>query len=143
MDITVSSGVRLNIHIKAYDEDRDKVVSLTVSELVKRNILNQVFVASDEESIALAKSIEPKLEICNLSTTPIETYISRSAAVKCRILQPGNQQVNAELVADAHAHGMEVNPFYADDEDEMRRLIECGVDGILTNHSNRLQALLR
>jgi glycerophosphoryl diester phosphodiesterase len=33
---------------------------------------------------------------------------------------------------------MEVNPFYADDPQEMRRLIECGVDGILTNFPDRL-----
>jgi len=33
---------------------------------------------------------------------------------------------------------MEVNPFYADDEAEMRRLIACGVDGILTNHPDLL-----
>jgi len=33
---------------------------------------------------------------------------------------------------------MEVNPFYADDETEMRRLIVCVVDGILTNYPDRL-----
>ena len=37
---------------------------------------------------------------------------------------------------------MAVNPFYADDEGEMRRLVGCGVDGILTNYPARLQELL-
>jgi glycerophosphoryl diester phosphodiesterase len=36
---------------------------------------------------------------------------------------------------------MEVNPFYADDLAEMRRLIACGVDGILTNFPDVLLAL--
>ena len=36
---------------------------------------------------------------------------------------------------------MEVNPFYADDEEEMRRLIDCGVDGILTNRPDVLLAV--
>ena len=143
LDITAGSGTRLNVHIKAYDDDREKVVGLTVSELVHRELLDQAFVASDEESIALAKSIEPDLQICNLDTTPLETYVSRSAAVNCLILQPGNEQVTTEFVADAHAHGMEVNPFFADDVQEMQRLIDCGVDGILTNYPDRLQALLR
>ena len=48
-----------------------------------------------------------------------------------------------ELVAQAHARGMEVNPFFADNRAEMRRLIACGVDGILTNEPARLQRLLQ
>jgi len=34
-----------------------------------------------------------------------------------------------------------VFPFFADEEDEMRRLIACGVDGMLTNEPERLQRL--
>ncbi|MCK5119764.1 MAG: hypothetical protein KAQ78_09275, partial [Candidatus Latescibacteria bacterium] len=81
--------------------------------------------------------------ICNLSTEPKETYIARSRAIGCRILQPGNAQVDRAFVEEAHRYGMEVNPFYADEVDEMRRLIACGVDGILTNYPDRLLALRR
>jgi glycerophosphoryl diester phosphodiesterase len=130
--------VRLNIHIKAYDEDRERIVKLTIVELERRKLLQEAFVASDQKSIELAKRIQPSLEICNLSTEPKQSYVSRSLAVGCRILQPGNKQVDSGFVADAHRHGMEVNPFYADDPQEMRRLIECGVDGILTNFPDRL-----
>ena len=42
----------------------------------------------------------------------------------------------------AHEHGMEVNPFYADDEGEMKRLLLCGVDGILTNFPEKLQMVI-
>ena len=129
---------RLNIHIKAYPHDRQKIVESTVRVLQRRNLLSHAFVASDQETIELARRIEPKLEICNLSTDPKETYVRRSHSIGCRILQPGNKQVDTAFVADAHRHGMEVNPFYADDEAEMRRLIECGVDGILTNYPDVL-----
>ena len=135
--------VRLNIHIKAYDHDRPRVVERTVRELQRRALLRQAFVASDRESVALARRIEPALAICNLSTTPKETYVSRSLSIGCRILQPGNAQVDPAFVEEAHRHGMEINPFYADDLPEMRRLIACGVDGILTNFPDRLLELRR
>ena len=135
--------MRLNVHVKAYPEDRERLVPLVVEELVRRELLNRAFIASDEASLALARKLEKRLEICNLSTRPAETYVSRSAAIGCRILQPGNAMTTAALVAQAHAEGMTVNPFYADDEEEMRRLIACGVDGILTNYPERLQELLR
>ena len=136
-------AMRLNVHVKAYDEDRDRVVPMVVGELQQRELLSTAFVASDAPSLEVARAVEPELEICNLSTQPSEDYVARSQALGCRILQPGNGMTDAAMVSEAHALGMEVNPFYADDEDEMRRLIECGVDGILTNHPARLQALLR
>ena len=35
------------------------------------------------------------------------------------------------------------NPYFADEADEIRRLIECGVDGILTNYPRKMLDLLR
>jgi len=135
--------LRLNVHVKAYEEDREEVVPQVVQELVRRDLLATAFLASDQESVALARRVEARLEICNLSTSPPESYVRRSQAVECRILQPGNAMTTPELVVQAHGLGMEVNPFYADEEEEMRRLIDCGVDGILTNFPERLQELLR
>ena len=143
LDILVDSGIRLNIHIKAYDNTRDRVVPLTLAELVRRDLFKQAFVASDEKSIILAKSIQPDLRICNLTTLPLYSYVERSLAAQCYILQPDNNQVDKALVAKAHEHGMEVNPFFADDEAEMLGLIDCGVDGILSNRPDILQGLLK
>jgi len=132
----------LNVHVKAGAEDRDVVVPKTVQELVRRGLIETAFIASDEASLAVARRVEPGLEICNLSTQPTETYVDRCSAIGCRILQPANNQTDSDLVRRAHESGMKVNPFYADDEGEMRRLIGCGVDGILTNYPERLQELL-
>ena len=132
----------LNVHVKAGDDDRDAVVPKTVEELAGRGLLETAFVASDEASLEKARQTEPDIGICNLSTQPTETYVARSKAIGCRILQPANAVTDADLVTAAHESGMEVNPFYADDEQEMVRLIECGVDGMLTNYPEKLQHLL-
>jgi glycerophosphoryl diester phosphodiesterase len=137
----LQSRARLNVHVKASDHDREAVVSQTVAALVARGLLGSAFLASDQESIVRARQLAPELAICNLSTKPKETYIARSLAVGCGILQPGNQQIEAGFVSEAHGYGLEVNPFFADDEAEMRRLVECGVDGILTNFPERLMGL--
>lgn len=133
--------VRLNVHVKAGDEDRAEVIPMTVTALAERDLLETAFIASDQASVMLAKDVLPELAVCNLSTKPKETYIGRSLSFGCEILQPGHAQVDAEFVQEAHRHSLEVNPFYADDEAEMRRLIACGVDGILTNYPDRLLAL--
>lgn len=134
--------MRLNVHVKADGAVRKQLVPMVVDELTRRQLLDTAFIASDQDSLRVARGREPRLAICNLSVNPVEEYVERSAAIGCRILQPGHAITTPELVSAAHARGMEVNPFYADTEDEMRRLVACGVDGILTNQPERLQALL-
>ena len=135
--------VRLNVHVKAYDEDRHQLAPEVVDVLASRQRLDNAFMAGDAATLICARERNPALQICNLSVHPAEDYVARCAQMHCRILQPGHAMTTADLVAEAHFHGMEVNPFFADEEGEMRRLIGCGVDGILTNYPERLQHLWR
>jgi glycerophosphoryl diester phosphodiesterase len=47
-----------------------------------------------------------------------------------------------EFVEAAHALKMEVHAWTINDEESMRRLIELGVDGIITDYPDRLIAVL-
>jgi glycerophosphoryl diester phosphodiesterase len=138
----IPDSIRLNVHVKAYAHDRAQVAPEVVSVLKARGRLNNAFMAADESTLLCAREAESTLEICNLSVRPEGDYVARSALIGCRILQPGHAMTSTRLVDEAHAHNMEVNPFFADDEQEMRRLADCGVDGILTNQPERLQQLL-
>ena len=128
--------MRLNVHIKASDESRDALVPLVVDELVRRNLTESAFATGNEATMVAARSIAPHLEICTNLPVP------RCLEIGCHILQPANSITTADLVTEAHHHGLEVNPFFADEPDEIRRLIECGVDGLLTNYPSRMLDLL-
>ena len=130
-------GMRLNVHIKASDESRDALVRLVVDELVRRNLTASAFATGNEATTMAVRSIAPHLEICT------NLPVARCLEIGCRILQPANSITTTDLVTEAHHHGLEVNPFFADEADEIRRLIECGVDGILTNHPRKMLDLLR
>lgn len=45
--------------------------------------------------------------------------------------------VTAELIDTAHNHGMEVWKWTVNDEDEMQRLIDIGVDGLITDFPDK------
>lgn len=137
----LAGKVRLNVHVKAQEHNREEIVPRVIDEFEGRGLFESAYIASDEKTIVFAKKLAPKLQICNLSTNPTENYIQRSQKIGCTILQPKNLQVDANFMRDAHKLGFEVNPFYADDVAEMRRLIECGVDGILTNFPDLLLAI--
>jgi glycerophosphoryl diester phosphodiesterase len=138
----LAGDVRLNVHVKVDNHDREILTPLVARELVRRGLYERAFLAADHLALALVRRVDARLQICNLSVEPHENYILRSRALGCRILQPGNAVTDAKFVAEAHSHHIEVNPYYADEEQEMERLIKCGVDGILSNEPAKLQNLL-
>ena len=46
------------------------------------------------------------------------------------------------LIDEAHAAGLRVIPYVVDDEPTMRHLVRLGVDGLITNHPQRLREVL-
>jgi glycerophosphoryl diester phosphodiesterase len=47
-----------------------------------------------------------------------------------------------EAIQTAHGDGLAVNVYTVDEPDRMRTLLEHGVDGIFTNHPDRLRVLV-
>lgn len=136
----ITGDVMLNVHVKAYDYSRDVLTQKVVQELTERQLWHRAFIASDAETIALAKRLNQSAVLCNLTRqgNPVE-YVEFSKQLGCRILQPSRAAATPELIQLAHANDMQVNVFYADEAEDMKKLIELGVDGILTNFPARLK----
>jgi glycerophosphoryl diester phosphodiesterase len=50
--------------------------------------------------------------------------------------------VTPHFVRTSHGRGMKVEPWTIDDPTEMQRLVEMGVDGIITDYPDRLLEVL-
>ena len=56
---------------------------------------------------------------------------------------PNRQQADRDLVDRAAAHGLVVHPWTVNEEAEMRRLIDAGVDGLFTDYPDRFGRVKR
>ena len=64
------------------------------------------------------------------------------AALGASLWAPDYLDLDATRVAEAHAHGLGVLPWTANDPAAMGALIDMGVDGIITDHPDRLRGVL-
>jgi glycerophosphoryl diester phosphodiesterase len=65
------------------------------------------------------------------------------AAAGCSTWSMFWRNLTPALVADAHARGLEVLPWTVDDPADMQRLIDMGVDGIITDYPDRLRDVMK
>ncbi|WP_330329826.1 glycerophosphodiester phosphodiesterase family protein [Streptomyces sp. NBC_00536] len=106
--------------------------------LDQRHVASRLVVQSfSADSVALVHKLRPDVVTAFLGAPP-EEDLERYAAFSDRI-NPWFREISAEWVADVHAlrgpHGrpMEVDTWIVDDPETTRRVVEMGVDGIITN----------
>jgi glycerophosphoryl diester phosphodiesterase len=66
-----------------------------------------------------------------------------AAAAGCSTWSMYWRNLTPALVADAHAIGIKVLPWTLDNPADMQRLIDMGVDGIITDYPDRLRELMQ
>jgi glycerophosphoryl diester phosphodiesterase len=148
-------GVLLNLDIKQTAPDVVPYEAQLAEQLVAAGRTDDVIVASfsDDaldafaaEGTGIGTSCGPRAVIAlaqALATgEPIPAEVLRHVAVQVPPRFGGTDVVTASAVHAAHDAGMAVHVWTIDDEDEMRRLIELGVDGVMTDRPSALVAVL-
>ena len=115
-----------------------------VSAVERRGLLGRtLFSCFDDGVLARLRSHSAEARIgCLVSPRRPGRPLERARAVGAEALHPWVGLVEADLVRAAHAEGLAVYAFTVDDEEEMRRLLDLGVDGLFTNLPDRLRAVL-
>lgn len=64
------------------------------------------------------------------------------AAAQCQVWSSDFHDLSAERIREAHALGLKVLPWTVNEPAEMERLMDLGVDGIITDYPDRLRAVM-
>jgi glycerophosphoryl diester phosphodiesterase len=68
--------------------------------------------------------------------------LERARAIAAESINPQLGLAVPALIEAAHADGLAILVYTVDEIDDMRRLLNAGVDGLFTNYPDRLRALL-
>jgi glycerophosphoryl diester phosphodiesterase len=110
----------------------------------KRGLLEQTLFSSFFDPVLKRlRALAPEARLARLfSPRDPERPLERARAVGAEAINPWRGLLQPELIEAAHAEGLAVYVFTVDEEQEMRSLLDLGVDGIFTNFPDRLRALL-
>jgi glycerophosphoryl diester phosphodiesterase len=102
----------------------------------------QVLIQSfSPESLIKIHAIDPELPLIQLGIAGTDQAL-RAAAEYAVGVGPSFGGVDQEFVEAAHGLCLEVHPYTVNSARDMQEMIDAGVDGMFTNHPDRLRDLL-
>ncbi len=116
----------------------------TVETVERMGIVDEVvFTSFRHPAIKTAKELNPDIEAgvlfyC-LPIDPCRLALDAGAEA----IHPNVSFVNEEMVLKAHELGLKVRAWNSDEEQEMKRLIETGIDGLGSNRPDLLMKVVR
>ncbi|MBO4467048.1 MAG: calcineurin-like phosphoesterase C-terminal domain-containing protein [Bacteroidales bacterium] len=148
------TGVRYNIEIKSragkgegknwpeYKEFCDKCLAVLLSKNLGDRLVVQTF---DVRALEYIHEKYPQVELSYLTDekeTDIEKILSQVSFLP-RWWSPNYQVVTRHNVAYCHALGIKVVPWTVDAPNDIQRMVDCGVDAIISNYPDRLIEIVR
>lgn len=163
-----AAEVRFNVEIKVQrgrDGDDGALTKAVVDEINRAGVAERTTVQSFSwSSLNLVQAIAPELPLVALSQgaewlgvgmpganpelggVDIDDYdgsLAKAAAAQgYDAISPAVESVTPEMIAEAHEHKLPVIPWTVNSTEEMERLIDLGVDGMVTDNPARLRSLM-
>jgi len=102
-----------------------------------------IVISFEPDTLLSLRRLNPFIMLGLLVEKAETDLVKRALGAGARQICPRSDLVTRELVEQAHRADMHVVTWTANDPAEMRRLIDAGVDGIMTDFPDRLQAVVK
>jgi len=140
-------GARIALNLELKQASRGAYAglpALAAAEARGRGLLGRTLFSSFYDPVLQdLRQVEPKARIALLlSRRAPQRWVERAHALAAEAVNPELPLVDRPFVERAHAEGLAVYVFTVDPLDEMRRLLELGVDGLFTNVPDRMRQLV-
>lgn len=135
LDVVKNMSV-INIEIKEFGKDRDNGAILDkFYEILKEyGIVEKTIVSSFHVNmLKLLKERHPDMYTC-LLYIDMKQAAAFSESIGCNAIHPYFGKLSPASIRSAHKRGMQVNCWTVNAEEDIRRMVRYGCDGIITNY---------
>ncbi len=136
--------IDFNLEIKKAEHGYyEGIETASLDEVRSRGLLARTLFSSFYDPVLerlRAADPEARLALLISERYPVR-IVDRARAVGAEAINPQRSITTPALVDEAHEAGLAVYVFTVDDEDDMRRLLGWGVDGLFTNRPDRMRGL--
>jgi glycerophosphoryl diester phosphodiesterase len=139
--------IKLNCEIKVRGLE-EKIIQI----LDEEDMIGNTLISSFKHDILLRiQKIDPRIKLASLEPTRtgwIKSWVSRRKLLNFAIknqfyaINPFYKLVNRKFVKNAHENNIRIFPWTVNSDSTIRKIIELGVDGIITNKIFRVKEIL-
>jgi glycerophosphoryl diester phosphodiesterase len=142
----VPSNIIVNVEIKNVPSYYEGIEQKLINLLTAKNRLANVVVSSfDHQCLVRLKEIEPEAKIGILYYSKLVHHRKYTSLFPAPVysLHPNFEVVTSEEIEDAKEHGLQVYSWTVNQPQEMIRVIDSGVSGVITDYPLRMKSLLQ
>jgi glycerophosphoryl diester phosphodiesterase len=136
--------IALNLEIKRGTRaDYAGIEEAALAALERRGLVERTLFSSFYDPVlARLRALSARVRVGLLVSRRFpDAWAARARRVGAEALHPERALVTRELVRAAHGEGLAVHVYTVDEPEDLARLVDLGVDGIFTNHPERLRRL--
>lgn len=127
---------RFNIETKVseHSPDPEEFVRLVLAVVRKHHLESRVILQSfDFRALHAMKALDPSIPRAALYEGGLRDFAAIAREADATIISPELQLVSPRQVKAAHLAGLQVIPWTANEPSQWRRLVDAGVDAIITD----------
>ncbi|MBM3810733.1 MAG: glycerophosphodiester phosphodiesterase [Acidimicrobiia bacterium] len=126
-----------------YTPGPEEFARLVVEGVRRHKLESRVILQSfDFRTLHAAAKLAPEIRRAALYSGPPKDWVALAREAGASIISPQYRLVTAERVKAAHAAGLQVVPWTANESNDWQRLVSAGVDAIITDDPETLLRFL-
>ncbi|MFA6931389.1 MAG: glycerophosphodiester phosphodiesterase family protein [Lentisphaeria bacterium] len=136
--------VVFNLHVKSFEEStisKQDFLQQIITLIECYDCSQHVYITGRVDIQEVLIEIAPDLPRCMAGGPNPEKMdiVEKAIAFHCQKLQFMKPHYSAELIEQAHTHGIRCNMFWSDEPEETKAFLKAGIDTILTNDFLQIQ----
>lgn len=144
LQLLADTDIILNIELKTGVILYPGIERKTIDLVQAYHMTDRVIISSfNHYSLVTCKEIDPSIKTGILYIEGLYEPWKYAATLQAEALHANKYTVMPEFVAEAAAHGIVYHPYTVNEPQELKRLVDMGVAGIITDYPDRLAAIIK